>query len=617
MSILDIRNPHKCWPNLIDEIAGEYWRSLASIALNMHAEWEEVADAIINETSNFTSEEYCTVNLELEGFDGYECIRSVIADPSTLLTDMKNYWAREESDPSLKDHKAKGPASKLWGDPVSPDEYPGVPIAALYILHTLENVEDGIAPPPRMIRRPFMLCKQENIKAVILGQDPYPKEGDADGIAFSCYQKLSIPMSARTMIGALRNEQLLNTPDEFPLPNADFSGLVESGIFLINTALTTIVGERSSHVNIWKVFTKEIIKEIGANPEVAFILFGKEAQNFAKSIKGPKIETAHPSPMSQNKLPACNRLVNLDVFRQLEKHVGFIEWGRQKFTVYTDGACSGNVRSESPPGGWAFSISQHGARDISGAQALMTLDFLKGNPNKDISPVDPSRICAKADHRTNIDWLPLICSLNGKAADRAAFAELKSIITSQLSGNKTLDKFLEKSIRESFADNGTVRGRMKPNLKSREHPGPTNSLVGLTVYGNVPDNMTNNRGELLAAIYAIYTIIFWCNFFSTSNERRIRPVIDLKTDSQLLVNTLGTGGEPGWIHKWRKNGWKLSNKRKVENLDLVKLLWRALDWANINPIWVPGHSSVLNYDGIMNDLVDHLACLGKVVPGSA
>lgn len=160
---------------------------------------------------------------------------------------------------------------------------------------TLTNLTGvDIAPTRESIFRAFRRPLDE-VKIVIVGQDPYPAQGVADGLAFSTGSEHARPASLRNIF----KEYVSDLSYELPKGN-DLSPWAESGVFLLNRTLTTSVGHRNAHVDSnWKDFTCEVVKYVSQR-NVVGILWGRYAQDlspfFQRSIISP-----HPSPLSAHR----------------------------------------------------------------------------------------------------------------------------------------------------------------------------------------------------------------------------------------------------------------------------------------------------------------------------
>jgi len=157
-----------------------------------------------------------------------------------------------------------------------------------YIVNQLvECVNAGkrFTPKFKNIFNAFKECPYDDIKVVIVGQDPYPQIGVADGIAFSCSIKGTAEKSLQYINRALGTE------------HTDLRCWSNQGVLLINTALTVEINSIGSHYNLWKPFTNYLFDNINrVNPDTVFILMGKKAQEWKVLLPNCKIlECAHPA----------------------------------------------------------------------------------------------------------------------------------------------------------------------------------------------------------------------------------------------------------------------------------------------------------------------------------
>lgn len=153
-----------------------------------------------------------------------------------------------------------------------------------------------LTPAPEHILRAFQTPPQM-VKAVIVGQDPYPGAGHAHGLAFSVPRRVSpLPASLRN----IRNEY----SDDLGLPlpaHGDLSAWTNNGVLLLNRHLTTLVGAPGAHRSLgWARFTDLVVTRLAESLDfVVAVLWGKEAQELGPMWgEHPRIESAHPSPLS-------------------------------------------------------------------------------------------------------------------------------------------------------------------------------------------------------------------------------------------------------------------------------------------------------------------------------
>lgn len=162
--------------------------------------------------------------------------------------------------------------------------------------------EYQIFPPKEQVYRAFEHCAWEALKVVILGQDPYPTQGHANGLCFSVAQGIRpLPKSLINIFKERKNDLAL--PD---LKNGDLTLWAKQGILLLNSVLTVEQGKPDSHKNWgWECFTDAIIEKIATEKEnIVFILWGAKAQAKASHIDPTKhlvLKAVHPSPLAAHR----------------------------------------------------------------------------------------------------------------------------------------------------------------------------------------------------------------------------------------------------------------------------------------------------------------------------
>jgi len=156
-----------------------------------------------------------------------------------------------------------------------------------------------IFPPKEKIFRAFSLTKLDNLKVVILGQDPYHGFGQAQGLAFSTPANIKNPPSMQNILQEIYDD--LQKPSI--CLDGDLTPWAKQGVLLLNTVLTVQKAKAGSHQNIgWEIFTDNIIKYISKDcKDIIFLLWGSFAIKKRVLIeeKNHHILTAvHPSPLS-------------------------------------------------------------------------------------------------------------------------------------------------------------------------------------------------------------------------------------------------------------------------------------------------------------------------------
>ena len=145
----------------------------------------------------------------------------------------------------------------------------------------------------------FSLTELNDIKVVILGQDPYHGEGQAHGLSFSVQEGIKIPPSLRNIYKELADDLNWTAPPE----SGDLTGWAKQGVLLLNTVLTVEKSNAGSHAKKgWEQFTDHVIEHINDQTEgVVFLLWGSYAIKKSKMIDHHKHHTltaVHPSPLS-------------------------------------------------------------------------------------------------------------------------------------------------------------------------------------------------------------------------------------------------------------------------------------------------------------------------------
>ena len=161
-----------------------------------------------------------------------------------------------------------------------------------------EYATHTVYPPMDDIFNAFKLTDLPDVKVVILGNQPYIKEGQADGLAYSSKSSIRLPMQLSNIFQELHTDIGCYVPK-----NGDLSKWAEQGVFLLNCLLTVRENAASSHrCKGWEEFTDKVIEEVNKKEEpVVFIFWGNYARAKKVLITNPKhlvLESAHPSPFS-------------------------------------------------------------------------------------------------------------------------------------------------------------------------------------------------------------------------------------------------------------------------------------------------------------------------------
>lgn len=158
-----------------------------------------------------------------------------------------------------------------------------------------------IFPPADKIFNAFNLCSFNDVKVVIIGQDPYHGEGQANGLSFSVNDGIRIPPSLINIYKELKSDLGIDPPN-----SGNLERWSKQGVLLLNATLTVQKSTPNSHQGKgWEKFTDAVIKQISDRKEnVVFILWGAYAKKKGEVIDRNKhfvIESPHPSPFSADR----------------------------------------------------------------------------------------------------------------------------------------------------------------------------------------------------------------------------------------------------------------------------------------------------------------------------
>lgn len=161
-----------------------------------------------------------------------------------------------------------------------------------------DRVRHTIFPEPRNIFRAYAMTDYEDVKVVILGQDPYHGPRQANGLCFSVWDEVAIPPSLVNIYKEIESDTGCRPP-----ANGNLDRWARQGVFLLNTVLTVRRGEANSHRGKgWERFTARTVEVLSAREKpMVFMLWGRNAQEHETLIDSARhlvLRAAHPSPMS-------------------------------------------------------------------------------------------------------------------------------------------------------------------------------------------------------------------------------------------------------------------------------------------------------------------------------
>lgn len=178
---------------------------------------------------------------------------------------------------------------------------------------------ERVYPSETDVFRAFDDCSFEGVRVVILGQDPYPNEGQAIGRAFAVSESTKAPRSLNNILEEVRHDY----PNQL-MPERTLESWAKQGVFLLNTTLTVVDGEINSHANIgWKeAVTTPTLKKLSAEREhLVFMLWGRHAGRFERFLDQQRhriLKAGHPSPLSVKGFQECGHFRKANDY--LRKH---------------------------------------------------------------------------------------------------------------------------------------------------------------------------------------------------------------------------------------------------------------------------------------------------------
>lgn len=188
--------------------------------------------------------------------------------------------------------------------------------------------EKTIYPLKENIFNAFKLTSFENVKVVIVGQDPYHGEGEAHGLSFSVQDNVKIPPSLQNIYKELYSD--LGIP---PKNTGNLTGWAKEGVLLLNSTLTVEKDKANSHQGLgWQYFTDYVIKVLNLSEKpIVFILWGNFARSKKVLITNPKhliLESPHPSPFSAYNGFFCSKPFSKTNDFLIKNNIKPIDWSK-------------------------------------------------------------------------------------------------------------------------------------------------------------------------------------------------------------------------------------------------------------------------------------------------
>jgi len=183
-------------------------------------------------------------------------------------------------------------------------------------LWDLSNDNKKFTPPLKQVFRAFEECPYDNLQVVIIGQDPYPQLGVADGISFSCSNTNKLQPSLRFILEEVDRTVYNN---EVISEDLNLKRWSNQGILMLNTALTTEVSIIGSHYEIWRPFTTYLLDWLNINKsELVYVYMGKKAEEWSSMTDDTNIKyfVKHPASAAYN----GSKWASNDLFNKINLH---------------------------------------------------------------------------------------------------------------------------------------------------------------------------------------------------------------------------------------------------------------------------------------------------------
>jgi uracil-DNA glycosylase len=164
-----------------------------------------------------------------------------------------------------------------------------------------EYVTQTVYPPPKDVFRAFDMCPFDEVKVVIIGQDPYHGPKQANGLCFAVHDGIAIPPSLKNIFKEIENDLGVK-----PYDSGDLSRWAKQGVLMLNSVLTVRAHQAASHKGKgWEQFTDAVVEKLNAERGgIVYLLWGRYAQDKGAVVDREKnlvLTSAHPSPFSATK----------------------------------------------------------------------------------------------------------------------------------------------------------------------------------------------------------------------------------------------------------------------------------------------------------------------------
>ena len=163
-----------------------------------------------------------------------------------------------------------------------------------------EYLSTPVYPAPANVFRAFDLCPINDVKVVIIGQDPYHEPGQAHGLCFSVESGTALPPSLQNIYKEIENDICHKS-----ITNGDLTDWAKQGVLLLNSVLSVRAHTAASHAGRgWEEFTNSVIAALRQRPGIVYMLWGSYAQKKAELVNPSEnliLKSVHPSPLSAHR----------------------------------------------------------------------------------------------------------------------------------------------------------------------------------------------------------------------------------------------------------------------------------------------------------------------------
>jgi uracil-DNA glycosylase len=419
-----------------------------------------------------------------------------------------------------------------------------------------------VVPAPGLILNALRLCPIENVKIVILGQDPYPKKSDSHGLSFSVPAGAKTPTALKNIFKLQVAQNLLSA---IP-PNGDLTQWASRGVLMLNISLTTVVKKTNAHPHVWNEFVDAIISEL---PDAVYILLGKPPLAKIPFIKSKHVFCwGHPSGLT-----AVNRKECPENFKYCD--------------VFTKATAITGIS-------WELNVVNHELKGLLG----MIDDALDGAVATALATAAQATPAATAAQAT-----PAATTVTQPAKMDPVLPNVVYNIPTMR--KQTPDDVIVPDGIRVYTD-GSAYNNGKPDCKAAYAYYITDNSTVTLGSGLVDGKQSNNTAELTAILQALQAVSVEYGVTAGTQSTVGSPQITVVSDSDYSIKSITE-----WSNKW-------TAKSKKENMTLILQCKKLADSLKVKFIHINSHMLEKNIkpgtlvcDWKLNDTVDKM-CNGLV-----